>query len=85
MCFLCAVLLEHEVNLQSPSTITSNSVKICDFGSARLLSETHRQSSQTVSWLSPEAIRYGRYSTSSDVWRYVAVILSYTSGMVDVR
>jgi hypothetical protein len=52
----------------------NNSVKIGDFGLARLISEEHYEARQgakfPIKWTAPEAAMYGRFTIKSDVWAY---------------
>lgn len=49
------------------------SIQIADFGLSRLVVEDYYVShggKVPVKWTAPEAIRYRKYSTASDVWSY---------------
>lgn len=50
------------------------SVKVADFGMARFLLDNEYTSSQgsrfPIRWSAPEVIRYGKYSSKSDVWSF---------------
>jgi len=53
--------------------------QIADFGMSRALEETcdyyiSKGGMVPVKWTAPEAIRYKKYSTASDVWSYGCVL-----------
>ncbi|XP_065197310.1 mitogen-activated protein kinase kinase kinase 21-like [Sycon ciliatum] len=73
------VLLSRQVNLDDPTTLVNNPVKIGDFGLAGAPSNvdcaSHATSCMgTFPWLAPESIRRSLFTCASDTWSFGVVL-----------
>jgi serine/threonine protein kinase len=58
-----------------------HTIKVCDFGLSRALEDTYYRATHSkmpVKWTSPEAIRYRKFTSKSDVWSYGVTIWEVT-------
>ena len=66
-------------------TGNNNSVKIADFGLARIIKDDEYSARAgtkfPIKWTAPEAINYGKFTIKSDVWSFGVLIMELmTSG-----
>uniref|UniRef100_A0A3B4A407 Protein kinase domain-containing protein n=1 Tax=Periophthalmus magnuspinnatus TaxID=409849 RepID=A0A3B4A407_9GOBI len=67
--------------------VSQNIVKVADFGMARFVLDNDYTSSQgskfPIRWSAPEVIRYGKYSSKSDVWSFGVLMWEvYSEGLL---
>ncbi|PAA53043.1 hypothetical protein BOX15_Mlig033999g1 [Macrostomum lignano] len=72
--------IHRDVALRNCLVTDKLTIKICDFGLAREVSDKKdyyrfdRRGMLPVRWMSPEAIQYGLFTYKSDVWSYAIVL-----------
>ena len=68
----CLVLiLEPIENIRDEQDLRKKTLKITDFGLAKKqVTSSSTSAAGTYPWMSPECIRYGKFSMKSDVWRF---------------